>query len=159
MTATYIALSTTTIGASTATVTFSSIPATYRDLVVVISGTATGNAPSSKVTFNSDNGNNYNEVAMYGLGSSAASFSTPNIAFNQGLFLQTTQGQYILQILDYAQTNKHKTLLSRTDTASYAVFAMAGRYASTNAINTIKLELNGGPSFAAGCTFSLYGIN
>jgi hypothetical protein len=160
----YIALATTTLSSSAATVTFSSIPTTVngtalRDLIVVVTGTGTGNTGSSLIQFNNDTGNNYSEVAMFGLGSgSGGNYTTSNVSVNQGMFFRTTQGTYIMQILDAMATDKHKTILSRMDVADYATFVMAARYASTSVISTIKLQNANSVSFASGTTLSLYGV-
>jgi hypothetical protein len=64
-TSTYVALATTTLGATAASVTFSSIPATYRDLVLVYNGTTSANI-GVDVEFNGDtNSANYSRVFMY----------------------------------------------------------------------------------------------
>jgi hypothetical protein len=160
----YIALATITLTGTDSEILFSSIPTSVngvalRDLVIVGQGTGTGNAVSSIIRFNGDTGNNYSEVAMYGLNSgSAASYGAANIGFNQGLFFRSTPGVYIMHLMDYSATNKNKTFLSRMDVSDYASFSMAGRYASNSAITSISLAQNGGPAFASGCTFSLFGI-
>jgi hypothetical protein len=62
-----------------------------------------------------------------------------------------------LQVFDFATTDKHKSNLVRVDVASSETAALAGRWASTSAINTILIYTNA-TNFNAGSTFSLYGI-
>ena len=74
MTATYEKIATTPLGSAAATVTFSSIPATYTDLVLICNpiSTATSGAYMN-MTYNSDTASNYSYTWMRGNGSTAAS--------------------------------------------------------------------------------------
>jgi hypothetical protein len=63
----------------------------------------------------------------------------------------------VIQFMDYAQTDKHKTVLMRTNRAGGGVSMIAGRWASTSAITSIVLAPDGG-TFNTGSTFYLYGI-
>jgi hypothetical protein len=114
-TPTYTPLATVTLGSASASVTFSSIPATYRDLIVVFAGAATASA-TAFIRLNGDTGSNYSSVMARGNGSNAASASTTTtgawvIAQNQTL--GTAQSNAISQVMDYSTTNKHKTIFSR----------------------------------------------
>jgi hypothetical protein len=93
---------------------------------------------------------------MLGDGSTAASGSGTANNFIARSF-NTIQGQLALQIFDFAQTDKHKSFLSRTDVANLETAAQAGRWASTSAITSILIYV-AADNFAAGSTFSLYGI-
>jgi hypothetical protein len=72
--ATYEPIATTTLGTATSSFTFSSIPATYTDLRLVI-GWVSGTNP--RIRFNSDTATSYSQTAMYGDGT-AASFAQSN---------------------------------------------------------------------------------
>ena len=157
MTTTYIALATTTLSSATSTVTFSSIPATYRDLILVVNGSSSASVVGLAVRFNSDTGSNYSGVLMQGDGSSAAS-GTLSGTFAEIGVLVTSRMQAICQIMDYSATDKHKTFLSRSDGASDRTRATASRWANTAAINTIQV-FNTNNNFVVGSTFSLYGVN
>lgn len=155
-TATYIALANTTLGSATTTVTFSSIPATYRDLVLVIAGTATA-TDQMVIRFNSST-TGYSEVAMLGSASGATSFTATVNRLSQ-IALSTTQSNGIMHIMDYSATDKHKTALYRNNLGGSSTYAVAGRWADTSAITSILLGLEtGGNTFASGCSFALYGI-
>jgi len=67
------------------------------------------------------------------------------------------KGVFILQFFDYSATNKHKSVLSRSDTATYGTGATANRWGSTAAISSILLYPNMN-LFESGSTFHLYGI-
>lgn len=152
----YVALATTTLSSSTSTITFSSIPATFKDLVLVISGTMTANSFIG-AQLNNDTGNNYSGVRMYGDGSTAFSSTlTSNYAWFNDMF--TTPSIVTAQFMDYAATDKHKTVLVRQGSSSFVAGAVASRWANTSAITTIRLVAEPGRSYASGTTISLYGI-
>jgi len=142
-------------------ITFSSIPATYRDLILVTSSPATGSGANQLIAnFNSDTGTNYARVTMLGTGSSTSSDSTATgtsvIAGVRGTNSPTVG---ILQIMDYSATDKHKTCLCRTNISEFNVRADAFRWANTAAINTITVQLSLGGSINSGISFYLYGIS
>ena len=146
-----------TLGSSVTSVTFSSIPATYRDLILITDGSVTVSAQNLRLRFNADSGNNYTGVLMFGTGSSTGSVSYP--AGPQvdvgGLF--TTQTNVITSIMDYSATDKHKTILSRYSNAGNEVGAFASRWASTSAITSLQAFISGN-AFVSGTTLSLYGV-
>jgi hypothetical protein len=154
-TPTYTALANITLGSSASSVTFSSIPATYRDLVLVFDGTSSVGINGS-VYFNSDTtAANYPYVRMNGNGSTTSSNSGNNIWFD----FQTSRSMVRVQIMDYSATDKHKTALSRWDNPSSVVGATAIRWANTAAITSLQVkDTNNAATFAAGTTFALYGI-
>jgi len=162
-TPTYTPLANITLGSTAATVTFSSIPATYRDLVIVmnvISSTTAQVGP--RIRFNSDSGSNYNHVRMLGTGSAAqsGSQSAATIGLITGSVTYTSARRFtaLANIMDYAQTNKHKTWLTRgDDPGQEGTEANAGRWASTAAITSIQLSQSAN-SFGIGSAFALYGI-
>ncbi len=161
---TYTALATVTLGGSDSEIIFSSIPGTYRDLIVVCQARGTITTFTNvQMRFNSDTGSNYSTVAMYGTGSSAASYSetATNITLEQIARSSDTSSVFtpiVAQVMDYSATDKHKTVLTRnSSTLSGAVAALASRWANTAAITSITLYPFSG-SFATGSTFSLYGV-
>lgn len=152
----YIALANITLSSSASSVTFSNIPNTYKDLVVIFGGTLSANAGVA-VVFNWDtNTSNYSRVFMYGESAGAGSGSTSND--NRFMEVGTGQGNFVLQIMDYSATDKHKTTLARANQADRIVWANAGRWANTAAISSIQLDPNSTTTFASGATLALYGI-
>jgi len=156
MTAKYEHIATITLDSSASSVTFSSIPQGYRDLELIINGIySAGAAPGSiNAYFNNDTGSNYPQVYMLGTGSSASSGSNTNTQADLGFSGNETM-QVIAQIQDYSATDKHKTVLSRSDGSR--VEARATRWANTSAINEIDVFTTSA-DFQAGHTFDLYGI-
>lgn len=155
MTVTYDLIASNVLSSTAASVTFSSISASYRDLVLVVSGPTATN-PDLVIELNGDTtAANYSNVNMYGNGSTATSgtgFRPKRI----GVW-GTGSSNFITQFLDYSATNKHKTYLSRVNDAGSGVWAAANRWANTAAINEIKAVADG-TTWASGTTFYLYGI-
>jgi hypothetical protein len=156
---TYVAIAEQTLGSVATSVTFSSIPSTYTDLVIVYDGTTASNAYPS-IRFNGDTGTNYSATVIRGNGSAAGStrFSSANeMDIAMGSPLSTSQNNIIIQVMNYSNTTTYKTVLARTNNASVETGAGVGLWRSTSAINSITIKTNS-PNFAIGSTFSLYGI-
>lgn len=153
MPTTYEPIATQTLSTSTATVTFSSIPSTYTDLVLVSNINDTNGY--SIMRFNSDSGNNYSRTWMYGNGSTAASNRSSNVS-GLDLKAETTSSTFaptITQIMNYANTTTYKSVLIR-QAQSGEVAAYVGLWRSTAAITTITITNN----LQSGCVLTLYGI-
>lgn len=159
-TPTYTPLYSTTLAASAASVEIPNIPQTYRDLVITIAGTTTGNA-NLLVRFNGDSAGNYSDVTMRGDGSSPYS-NTDSAAAGIQITTQSTfstaQGNVLISVMDYSATDKHKSVLARGNNAGLGVDAAAGRWASTSTITSVMFYLSNANSFATGTTLALYGI-
>jgi hypothetical protein len=160
-TATYTPLATVTLGTATSSVTFSSIPATYRDLILVMDSLNSSGIEQLKLTLNSDTGSNYPYVSMRGNGSSALSSSSsanPFALLDESAFANATNRHiHNVSIMDYSATDKHKTLLSRANNAAIATDAIAIRWASTSAVTSINIFYQLG-NINSGSTFNLYGV-
>lgn len=154
-TPTYTLIDSEVLASAASSVTFDNIPQDYRDLILVHSGLASANT-TILGQFNSDTGSNYSTIRMRGDGSSATSFITTGTSFQAG-FVGTALNLVQLQIMDYSATDKHKTVLQRSDRADLYTNAVANRWASTSAITAITLD-GQGKTFSAGSTFYLYGI-
>lgn len=161
---TYVALATTTASGSTGTITFSSIPSTYTDLVLVMNFANSTAAADTRVQFNGDTGTNYSYTYLAGSGSSASSGRSSNgtsIQFSNGPTGSTTTNETaIMQIMNYANTTTYKTALTRVNVAdgAYAgVGANVGLWRSTSAITSLTFTMSTG-NLTSSSTFSLYGI-
>ena len=154
MAATYTPIASITLGANVSSVTFSSIPQTYTDLVLVAN--LIDSNGFSVMRFNSDSGNNYSRTWVYGNGSSALSSRGSNIA---GLDLKAASSgsEYpvdIVHLMNYSNTTTYKTCLIRQSYASNEVALYAGLWRNTSAISTITISND----IRVGSTFNLYGI-
>jgi hypothetical protein len=167
MASTYEPIATTTLGSASATVTFSSIPGTYTDLVVVINCISTTTASAfDKITakFNGSSASDYSQTFLFGngtvAGSSRASGGTYIYAGDISTKASSNLGPstVIWQINNYSNTTTNKTLLSRCDNAPASGFteAVVGLWRSTSAVTSITATSD--YTFEVGSTFTLYGI-
>ena len=158
---TYVAIATNTLGSATASVTFSSIPATYTDLVLVVNAiAATTTDGSITLRFNSDSSSNYSYTRILGLGSGTpiSSRGTSTTLIFAGIISNSVLGTTLIQLNNYANTTTYKNTLARSGKADSYVSADVGLWRSTAAITSIVLAINDNNNFATGSTFTLYGI-
>ena len=156
MTATYEKIATTTLGSATSTVTFSSIPSTYTDLVIVFNGTSAG-SHTAGLRFNSDTGSNYSNTYLFGESGATASGRASNTTSSSQFYPNTTIGTAVINIANYSNTTTYKTILTRWSNTSNYALANVGLWRSTAAINTVLFTGNS-TNFQTGSTFTLYGI-
>jgi hypothetical protein len=160
---TYTPIATTTLGSSASSYTFSSIPSTYTDLVLVATGTNSVGA-SINLTFNSDTGSNYSVTILSGDGGSAqaARYSSQTYirsTYNEGWSSGAANiGNIVFNIQNYSNTTTYKNALVRANKTSGGTGASVGMWRSTSAINSITLT-SGSGTLEVGCTFTLYGIS
>lgn len=154
MTAAWVPLATTTLSSSATSVTFSSIPQGYRDLIVVINGKGSIDE-NPTYTINGSTAN-FNWVRMSGNGSTTVSDSNTNNTIGR---MGTGETSIIAQFFDYSATDKHKTFLIRNDYTAGDLRGIAARWASTAAINSLSFGIRLSGSYLTGTTFSLYGSN
>ena len=154
MPATYEPIATTTLS-SAATITFSSIPATYTDLIMVVSAPTAASTAYTNMQINSDTATNYSWTLLDGDGAAANSSrgtSTTFIPTWQRSTTDPTMG--IVHFLSYAGST-YKTVLVEGSTASLnTVSRRVGLWRSTSAITTIYIAA----TLPIGTTATLYGI-
>lgn len=158
-TPTYDLLYSTTLGATTSSLTISAIDQGYGDLVLVVQGGGSGGGPVSFEIYPNGSTSNGSMVYMENFNNSAGSGTYARLLFT----LDAQDALAIIQFCDYTATDKHKPLLGRYNnpytSTNYGVSAYAGRWASTAAITSIQLTDAGGQTFDSGTTFSLWGIS
>lgn len=160
-TPTYTALANITLGSSAASVTFSSISQAYRDLVLIQS--ATGSAATySFIQVNGNTSTSYYGIDMGGNGVNPGSSSTGAVnallsSWYYGNNVYTNPNIITWNFMDYSATDKQKTVIVRTNLQEYGVSAMVNRWANIAAITSMVITPGSG-TWAAGSTFSLYGI-
>jgi len=157
---TYEPIASTTLGSAAASYTFTSIPGTFTDLVVVHSGVGTGGF-GLRLRFNSDTGSNYSNTQLHGNGTSAGSTRDSNgssIRLTYDASVQTTDaGTRVAHIMSYANTNVNKTVLTASARAGTGVDRIVGLWRSTAAITSVTV-LAANDNMDTGTTLSLYGI-
>jgi hypothetical protein len=161
MAKTYESIATTTLTTSSADVTFSSISASYTDLVLTIEASAVSAGVDIYCQVNGDTGTNYSHTRLVGNGSTASSSRDSNAAFmrfSDGGSPQTNGVSVtIVQFINYSNTTTNKTAINRANNAGRGVDAVANLWRSTAAIDAIKVYLSSG-NIASGAILSLYGI-
>ena len=162
-------IATTTLGSSQSTVTFSSIPQTYTHLQIRFMSQNDRADTNNGVLlqFNSDSGTNYSWHRFYGNGSTAegsASTSTTGIRIERQSAYSSANsifGASICDILDYADTNKFKTIknIGGVDANGTGHVALnSGNWRSTSAVTSISLTGFDGGNFKQYSSFQLYGV-
>ena len=155
----YQSIATTTVGgAGAASITFSSIPATYQHLQIrLFSKNSTDNGTIS-MRYNGDSASNYSIHDMYGNGASAAAAGAANQTYTFACLTGSTQpSTAIIDILDYANTNKYKTnrsLIGVDYNGSGYLWYSSGNWRNTAAITSIVLTA----TFNQYTSAALYGI-
>jgi hypothetical protein len=159
---TNVPIASVTLSAASPSVTFSGIPQTYTDLVMVVVSKWTGSGNSSYgMRFNSDSGSNYSRTYLLGDGGSASTSRASNQTntFN-GQVNSTEWSSSIFNIMNYSNSTIFKNVLSRTDQTGSYTTSMVALWRSTGAITSIDLGyFDASGSWASGSTFNLYGIN
>ena len=169
---TYILIASSTVGSGgAASIQFSSIPSTYTDLLVKITGRTSGAVDGSGIYFqvNGVTGSGkYSSKLLYGDGSTAASGSDLNgttmIQFGQTNGASSTSntfGSHEVYIPNYAATGNYKSIsfdsvYENTNPNPYMMLT-AGLYNENTAISTITFTA--GANFVQYSTAYLYGIS
>jgi hypothetical protein len=164
----YDSLATVTVpSGGVASITFAGIPSTYKHLQIryFSRDNAAGGNNNLLVTFNNDTAGNYSWHYLTGDGSSAfAGANTSTTSILSGKVAAATAGASIfgvgvIDILDYQNTNKYKTLRALTgndNNGSGSVFYASGLWQSTSAITSISLS--SGNTQQQYSQFALYGV-
>lgn len=170
-------IATITVTSNQSNVKFENIPSTYAHLQIrglSRSDYPTGNYTSTYIRLNSDSGNNYAAHYLAGNGASASSYAWTTTDAIYGSFNTTTNAlsnnfsAYIIDILDYANTNKYKTVRvlngyennnnGSTDFNKGIIVLSSGLWQNTNAVNSVTLSTSPGYNWTTNTTFALYGI-
>jgi hypothetical protein len=161
----YDALASVTVpSGGVASVTFAGIPTGYKHLQIrgiLLSA----NAANNPVRFNSDSGNNYTWHQIQGTGASVEVFtSIPSDRIPWGLNSGNSSHPFatIIDILDYANTNKYKTVKTLsgndgTNNTNSRIGLYSGGWRNTNAITSISIS-NDGNTMLEHSSFALYGV-
>jgi len=167
----YESIATVTGNGSATSLSFTSIASTYKHLEIrYLAGSGSGSANDQLVIrFNSDSSSaNYTLHQLQGNGSAASAYGTGTGGF-AGAYLDkamtadssTTFGTGVVSLLDYANTNKYKTVraLDGFDANGSGFITLGSAlWLNTAAITSITFTLNSGSNFRINSQFALYGI-
>jgi hypothetical protein len=163
-------IATTTVGSGGQTpITFSSIPQTFKHLQLRIMSRDARTATANNVfaRFNGDTAGNYSNHNLIGDGSTAISEGYTNEdAMLFGLSTSNSAaanifGVSIVDILDYANTNKYKTvraLMGADQNGSGSLRMWSNNWRSSSAVTSITLYAQTTPNISQYSSFALYGI-
>jgi hypothetical protein len=158
-------IATVSVSSTVSSVTFSSIPSTYKHLqirAVLISSLSANN----QFQINGDTATNYTWHQMQGDGASNSAYAS-NPSSNPPWGLNAGSATYpmvsIIDILDYADTNKFKTVRTISgnpgpNNRAYRVGMYSGAWRSTSAVTSISFYNDFGSTIQANSHFALYGI-
>ena len=163
----YESIATVSLGSAQTTISFSSIPSTYKHLQLrfIARSTRVNAGDYMDMRFNSDSSSIYAKHDVYGNGSGVSATTQNSVAqieFNRLAAANATSGVFgvgIIDILDYASTSKNKTaktLMGYDNNGEGQIHLNSGLWASTSAINAISFTCNN--QFATYSQFALYGI-
>ena len=153
----------------TNTLTFSSIPSTYKHLQIRYLSIFTVANVQIRMGFNGDYGtsSNYTRHYLYGDGSAAGAAGNASYPFTyakQDINGVSTTYPWvgIIDIIDYASSTKYKTTRvfcggDGNSAGTGDIQLNSGLWQDTTAINSITLQLSSG-NYSSGSTFALYGI-
>lgn len=162
-------ISTQLVTSPVSSITFSSIPATYKHLQ--IRATMRTDRSGSEddlltVRLNGDTGSNYASHLLYGTGSSVASTASTTQTYWRSLYTTgagATANSFAamsMDLLDYASTSKNTTMRALNGSHSYNNIALAsGLWMNTAAVTSVTFNMAiTATNFVSGCRFSLYGV-
>jgi hypothetical protein len=165
----YQSIATVTVGSGgQAEIDFTSIPGTYQHLQLRYLGRYDGSSADGdvlRIRFNGVSTSDYAYHSLFGNGASASSNAntTQNLMISFRLTSATqgasTFGAAVIDILDYANTNKYTTIRSLggyDNNGSGFIGLNSGLFMKTDSVSSIKLF--SATSFVQHSSFSLYGI-
>jgi hypothetical protein len=157
MAQTYDAIASYTVtGSAASAITFTSIPQTYTDLRIVLTGADTSgylvlklnNSGSSLYSRTNCSGNG---TSAYSGRASGDSFWFPDLSTST-----STSGTSTIDIMSYSSTNVYKTALERFNNTSAGIGVWM--WSSPSAISSLYFTGSGGPTIQVGTTITIYGI-
>lgn len=165
-TATFMLISKQTLASNAATVTFSSITSTYKNLTLVVNAACTGATGEYIIQVNGVTGSYYHQTIYANSGSVGSSmFQNTSYIYANATMINNQLGNsvQILELPHYTDTSgypKPYIYKSAYSAANYYQVSGGCNYDGTlgsNAINTIACSIISGSQFAAGSKFYLYG--
>jgi hypothetical protein len=154
---TYTAIATQTLSSAVSSVTFSSIPSTYTDLIIIDSSKVTSGDTELQLRFNGDTAGNYSGTWFFGDGASAYGSGANNTTSAFVSRSATGYGLGVTNIQNYSNSTTYKTVISRGNSNNY-VFLWADIWRNTAAITSLTISTDGSSNFTSGSTFTLFGI-
>jgi hypothetical protein len=167
---TYKLITSNTLSTTASSVTFSSIPSTYTDLLVFISARSGASATSDKIIMKPNNSSSLTFKVLVNEDGTPQSYTQASYGGVGGLIGYTpganattsTFGNFNVYLPNYANTSYEKSYsvdsVSENNVTAGLAWLSGTLYASTSAISSLVFTLDSGNSFATNSSFYLYGI-
>ena len=157
---TYEPIATTTL-VSAGSISFTSIPATYTDIRLVLVAFASSNL-NFDIRFNNDSSALYSQTDLYGNGTTASSgrqSGNTQISMTAYANFGTVPHLTTLDLFSYAGSTNKTSLITQSNDRNGTGYVgrTVALYRSTSAINRLDV-IAGAPTFSAGTIATLYGI-
>lgn len=168
MATTYTLISSNILSTNTSSITFSSIPSTYTDLVVLLTLRSGSAGTTCNITFNGDTATNYNQTNMSTTASNTinSTNSSANTKFDISQFVVgsgatantfSSGKMYISNYLSNNQKNVFFTAHNEGNATGVVSRQASGTYNTSSAITDITFD-SLGTNYVTGSSFYLYGI-
>lgn len=152
---------------SSTTISFTSIPSTYKHLQIRVNGRSDSAAAAGSISVYANNDTtsaNYARHRLSGEGTTASATGAASLTMLLGRVSAATatagiMGTSIIDVLDYQSTSKYKTFRSfsgQDQNGTGDLWLTSGLWLNTAAINRIDLVLGG--NWTTASTIALYGI-
>lgn len=159
---------------SSGTITFSSIPSTYKHLQIrgIFKVAGTGfYIDDLYLRLNGDSGSNYARHALLGTGAAASAAGAASSSYidcgrvlSSDATIANTMFAAVIDIQDYQSTTRNKTvrIFSGADgnlsDTSFRVYLASGLWMNTNAVTSLTFSTASSLNFTTATSVSLYGI-
>ena len=161
----YESIQTVVVGAGgSSSISFTSIPSTYKNLQIrALTANSSSKNAAVKFYYNSDTTDaNYRNHYLFGNGASVGAGTDGNTAANgvSGNAMTTGPASWVIDILDYTNSNKYTTLRSLNgydDNGSAYVWYGSTLWMNTAAVTSLTINA-GANSFNQYSSFALYGL-
>lgn len=164
---TYEKIATYLVPSATNSYTFSNIPSTYDDLIIVGANLSANLQQTMYAYYNGDTGSNYNR-AWQAAPNSYGSYQTSAVVNNNsggilvgptnvGLSSSQSAG-FIMEINQYANTSYPKVSICKFFQAQQISEMNTSMWTGTNAITSIQFYLTSSATIAANTRITIYGV-
>ena len=157
----YTPITSQTVASTTTTINFTSIPQTYTDLVLVISGKRNTSSNYIVMQFNGDTASNYSHVFTYGDGANYGTTRGGTSSIYLDLYANMTQYTRSIRhvnIMNYTNATNYKVVCSQAGLGNVSRDTIFGTWRSNSAITSLSVFDPGGGQFQVGSIFTLFGI-
>lgn len=154
---TYTPIYATTLSSTATSVTFSNIPTTFTDLVLVFNGGENGSNRDFQLRFNGDTSANYSATRMLGDGSTAQSSRSTNATYIEGV-VGNSMCAAVYNIMNYSNAAINKSVIFRIGDPTSRTSIYSAIWRSNSPVTSITFTSESTYVINSGSTFTIYGI-